>query len=244
MIVLAVGMPRAGSGWHYNLINDLMRTTGSADATEIRRRFHLAGILTEVNCNIGVLSARRLAMVAIPALLGNTFVIKAHAAPTAASRAMMATGLMRTAYIFRDPRDAMLSALDFGRRAVAKGRPNAFSYLTDFQAGLDFIKRYVRIWEEWVREPRTLVSKYEDLLGNYETEVQRLLEHLHLESREPQVQAVIARYRPGEAEGRQGTHFFKGKIGRFRDGFSAEQQSILASQLGPALKQMGYPIDS
>ena len=70
MIVLSVGMPRAGSGWHYNLIHDLMRTRGCAEATEIRHRFHLENVLTEVNCNIGVLSARRLALVSIPALLG------------------------------------------------------------------------------------------------------------------------------------------------------------------------------
>ncbi len=34
MIVLSVGMPRAGSGWHYNLIHDLMKTAGAADAHE------------------------------------------------------------------------------------------------------------------------------------------------------------------------------------------------------------------
>ena len=36
MIVLSVGMPRAGSGWHYNLVHDLMKTTGCAEAREIR----------------------------------------------------------------------------------------------------------------------------------------------------------------------------------------------------------------
>ena len=66
MIVLSVGMPRAGSGWHYNLIHDLMKTAGAVDAREIRARFGLQKILTEVNCNIGVLSARRLARVAVP----------------------------------------------------------------------------------------------------------------------------------------------------------------------------------
>jgi hypothetical protein len=39
MIVLSVGMPRAGSGWHYNLIHDLMKTTGCADAREIREKY-------------------------------------------------------------------------------------------------------------------------------------------------------------------------------------------------------------
>ena len=85
MIVLSVGMPRAGSGWHYNLIHDLMKTTGCADIHEIRRRYRLERILTEVNGNIGVLSPRRLALVSVPALLGKTFVIKAHSAPTPAS---------------------------------------------------------------------------------------------------------------------------------------------------------------
>ncbi len=242
MIVLAVGMPRAGSGWHYNLINDLMRAAGGEDAIDIRRRFNLQGILTEVNCNIGVLSTRRLAMVTIPALLGNTFVIKAHSGPTSASRVLMTSGLMRTSYIYRDPRDAMLSALEFGRRTLARGRPNAFSHLTDFQSGMEFMMGYIGIWEKWMREPKTLVSRYEDLLGHYEVEVQRLTAHLHLDSGSPDVQAVIARYRAGRAEGRQGTHFFKGKIGRFRKEFSAKQQSILAEQFGPFLRRMGYPV--
>ena len=60
MIVLSVGMPRAGSVWHYNLVRDLMETTGCADAYDIRKRYRLQKILTEVNCNIGVLSASRL----------------------------------------------------------------------------------------------------------------------------------------------------------------------------------------
>src|SRR5512135_1805954 len=103
MIVLSVGMPRAGSGWHFNLIHDLMRTTGCAEAADIRRRFHLENVLTEVNCNIGVLSARRLFLVGIPAVRGNTFVIKAHSKPTAASRILQALGILRITYIYRDP---------------------------------------------------------------------------------------------------------------------------------------------
>lgn len=106
MIVLSVGMPRAGSGWHYNLIHDLMATTGCAEARDIREQYRLQKILTEVNCNIGVLSLRRLAMVLVPAMAGSTFVIKAHAGPTRWSRLLVNKGMMRTLYIYRDPRDA------------------------------------------------------------------------------------------------------------------------------------------
>ncbi len=242
MIVLSVGMPRAGSGWHYNLIHDLMCTTHCAEAADIRARFHLHGILTEVNCNIGVLSTRRMAMVAVPAVLGNTFVIKAHARPTLASRLLGAAGWMRTTYIYRDPRDAMLSAMDYGRRALQTGRPNAFSPVADFERALDFMMTYVHIWESWSRERRVLVSRYEDLLRDYDVESSRLCEYLRLDSRSLDVRQVLDRNRPERSEGRQGTHYFKGRIGRFREAFTSQQQSVLAERFGRFLGPMGYSV--
>ena len=242
MVVLSVGMPRAGSGWHYNLIHDLMQTTDCADARDIRVKYRLQSVLTEVNNNIGVLSVRRLGMVAIPALMGNTFVIKAHAGPTAASRLLQSLGLLRVTYIYRDPRDAMLSAFDYGQRALTKGRPNAFSHLTDFQKSLDFILEYVHIWEKWMNENNVLIARYEDLLTNYDEEVRRLVGFLKLDGSRPEVQKVIETYRPGAAEGQQGLHFYKGKIGRFRESYSAAEQKVLAERLGPSLKRMGYDV--
>jgi len=235
-------MPRAGSGWHYNLVHDLMKTTGCADAREIREKYRLHSILTEVNCNIGVLSARRLGMVAVPALMGKTFVIKAHAGPTTASRLLQSLGLLRITYIYRDPRDAMLSAFDYGQRALEKGRPNAFSHLTDFQKGLDFIMEYVHIWEKWTKEKNVLITRYEDLLTDYDNEAKRLVTFLRLNGTSPEIQKVTDQYRPGAADGQQGLHFYKGKIGRFRESYGAAEQAILKEKLSPYLVRMGYEI--
>lgn len=242
MIVLSVGMPRAGSGWHFNLIHDLMKTTGCADARDIREKFRLQKILTEVNCNIGVLSARRLGMVAIPALMGNTFVIKAHSGPTTTSRLFQRLGLLHITYIYRDPRDAMLSAFDFGQRALQKGRPNAFSHLTNFDKSLAFIMDYVRIWEKWTKEKNVLIARYEDLLTNYDSEVARLVDFLPLGANQADVREVTDAFRPEKGEGQQGHHFYKGKIGRFRESYSAEQQAVLKEKMGAYLLKMGYEI--
>ena len=239
MIVLSVGMPRAGSGWHYNLIHDLMKTTGCADAHEIRERYRLQNILTEVNCNIGVLSARRLGMVILPGLV-NTFVIKAHAGPTSTSRLLSTLGLLRITYIYRDPRDAMLSAYDFGQRALVKGRPNAFSHLADFEKSVDFMMEYVRIWEKWVKEKNILIARYEDLLTNYDEESAKLADYLKLDRNKPEVKAVIENYRPDAAEGQQGLHYYKGRIGRFRESYNEEQKLVLKEKLGAYLARMGY----
>lgn len=242
MIVLSVGMPRAGSGWHYNLIHDLMEAVGYTDARLIREKYRLQGILTEVNCNIGVLSVRRMGMVALPALAGNDFVIKAHAGPSVSSRLLQRFGLLRITYIYRDPRDAMLSAFDYGQRALQKGRPNAFSHLTDFEKSLAFMMDYIRIWEAWMREKDVLIARYEDLLTDYSNEAERLVRFLKLDGDSSKVRGVIEKYRPGAAEGQQGLHFFKGKIGRFRESYSAEQQEILKRQMGGYLSRMGYEL--
>jgi hypothetical protein len=239
MIVLSVGMPRAGSGWHYNLIHDLMETTGCADARDIRERYRLQKILTEVNCNIGVLSARRLGLVMIPALV-NTFVIKAHAGPTNASRLLSTLGWLRVTYIYRDPRDAMLSAFDFGQRALKNGRPNAFSHLSDFEKSVNFMMEYVHIWEKWMKEKNVLIARYEDLLTDYNAESAKLADYLKVNGTNSKAQAVIEKYRPDAAEGQQGLHFYKGKIGRFRESYNEEQKLVLKEKLGTYLARMGY----
>lgn len=244
MIILSVGMPRAGSGWYYNLTNDLALAAGWQDARQVRQRYHLQSILTEVNCNIGALTLRRLSMVMIPALLGNTFVLKAHAAPTPGAKRLIQRGWLRPAYIYRDPRDAMLSAYENGQRALANGRPNAFSSLTDFDASLKFILDYVNISQEWMKIPQALHTCYEDLVNNYSVEAGRLVNFLNLDGNAPAIQQVVEKYRPAQASQaeQKGLHFSKGKSGRFRQKYTPEQQLILADKLGGYLEQMGYTV--
>jgi hypothetical protein len=242
MIVLSVGMPRAGSAWHYSIIHDLMVTSGSADTRDIRVKYRLQNVLTEGTCNIGLLSLQRLGKVMIPALMGNTFVIKAHTGPTRTSRLLQRLGLLRITYMYRDPRDALLSALETGREGLQTGRLNAFSHLTDFNKSLDFIMEYVHIWERWTKEKNILLCRYEDLLTKYDLEITRLIGFLPLNGDSPEVQKVTERYRPGAGEKRDELHFHMGKIGRFRESFTAQEQSILKDTLASYLPRMGYDV--
>jgi hypothetical protein len=243
MIILSVGMPRAGSGWYYNLTNDLMLANGAQDAHQIRQRYRLQGILTEVNCNIGALTPRRITAVMLPSLLGNTFVIKAHAALTPYARFMIQRELIRPSYIYRDPRDAMLSVMENGQRALQRGQPNAFSPFAEFEAALHFMVEYLHIWESWMGCQQVLLVKYEDLLLDYESETGKLMEFLALDRNQPQTQALIEKYRPEKAQPDQkGIHFSHGKIGRFRQKMSPEQQALMADRLGAYLVRMGYAV--
>jgi hypothetical protein len=241
MIILSIGMPRAGSGWYYNLTNDLMLTSGAQDPRQIRQRYHLQNVLTEVNCNIGALTPRRVLSVLVPSLLGNMFVVKAHAGPTPIALALIRLGFIRPTYIYRDPRDALLSAMENGRRAVQQGRTNAFSPLVDFETALNFMLDSVHVWEGWMGCERALLARYEDLLTDYDAQVANLIAFLRLDRSNPGIQQVIDRYRPEKAQPDQkGIHFSQGKIGRFRQKMSPDQQQILTSMLQPYLERMGY----
>ncbi len=241
MLILAVGMPRAGSGWHYNLTHDLMLTAGARDAREIRRRYRLGRILTEVNCNIGALTLRRLAMVMIPSLLGNTFTIKLHAGPGRVALPLIRHGHIQPTYIYRDPRDALLSAYEYGQRALKKGRPNAFSHLDTIEKAIEFMAEYVRYWEAWTAIPQCHTVRYEDLKTRYAAEARRLAEFLGVNADSPPAKAVIERYRPDQARpGDRGLHFHKGVSGRFREALTPAQQQRCLEAFGETLVKMGY----
>ena len=91
-----------------------------------------------------------------------------------------------------------------------------------------------------MQQKNVLIARYEDLLMNYDVESVRLAEYLGLDRNRPEVHKVIESYRPGAAEGQQGLHFFKGKVGRFRDSYTVEQKSVLSQKLAPYLERMGY----
>jgi hypothetical protein len=241
MIYLSIGMPRAGSGWHYNLTHDLGLLAGATDAREIRRRYRLQSILTEVNCNIGVLSARRLGMIMIPHLRGETFTIKLHAGPTKWGNRLISRGVIVPTYIYRDPRDALLSAYEYGARARLAGKTNAFSHLLTIEDAIAFIAEYVGYAEQWLALPHCHALRYEDLKADYDHEAARLAEFLQLDPASPEARTVIEKYRPEQAaRGDKGLHFVKGVSGRYREQLTAAQQELCRAALGDALARLGY----
>jgi hypothetical protein len=240
-LYLSIGMPRAGSGWHYNLIHDLVVASGGQDARQIRQRFHLERFLTEVNCNIGTLKAHRLLPVIFPTIFGNSYTIKTHAGPSSTALWLIRRGRIVAIYIYRDPRAALLSAYEYGKRGVEKGRSNAFSELISLDKAKAFMQRYVAIWALWMECEGVLSVRYEDLVNNYDFEMNRLVDFLGYESAEGSVQEVLNKYRPEQGDrGQKGTHFSKGQAERYRSIFTAEQLADLNQAFQPAIERMGY----
>lgn len=235
MLILSVGMPRAGSGWHYNLVHDLTLASGGRKAQEVRRRYRLGRLLTEVNCNMGTLAAHRLLPVWLASLAAGRFAVKLHAGPRPLGRLLIRLGQVRPTYIFRDPRAALLSAYEYGQRGGS-----GFKHLQTVEQAVDFMLPYLRIWQAWTGMPGVLAVRYEDMLAGYDAEVERLLDFLGI-AMDDAVRQVVEQYRPGRSSaGDKGLHFHKGQPERFREALSPAQLAAANQAFAGYLERMGY----
>ncbi|MEN8173681.1 MAG: sulfotransferase domain-containing protein, partial [Chloroflexota bacterium] len=156
---------------------------------------------------------------------------------------MIRRGMITPIYIYRDPRDALLSAFEYGKRKRESGRSGPFSDLMTIDMAIDFMREYIRISDSWLACEQALHARYEDLLLDYDTQAERLVGFLDLDQHDLGVKTVLDQYRPsqGSSQGK-GTHFVKGKIGRYRDMLNSEQQARCVDDFGPYLERMNYPI--
>ncbi len=242
-IILSGGMPRAGSAWFYSLTKDIWLGAGGDDIAELREKYHLQNVITEVNHNIDNFTAHKTAHILIPYLLGKSFTLKIHFAPMPLGRALIRLGWVRPTYIYRDPRDALLSAYEYGRRIVEKrGRTNAFSFLDTIEKAIHFMHGYCRDWEAWMKLADPCIFRYEDLLSDFDAQAQRLLDFLEVDPDEPGIQAVVEKNRPRAARAKDGGHFSKGRVGRFREVFTPQQLRLSEELFAPYLERMGYEL--
>ncbi len=250
-IVLVAGMPRAGTAWYFSLVNDLWLAHGGQDARELRSRYHLEKYVSRGNAQID-LTLPSLLLVAWPFVLGYTYVHKTHDSPAAhpsrpVSRWLTLCYLKKhwftPLYIYRDPRDVILSAYEYGRRKAEIGHPNAFTaQVPSIEAGVDWVKLYLKNWAWWMNYPGIVATRYEDFITEYDHLLARVLDYLQFDLKDDTVQAIAEKYRPGQPP-QPGTHFHKGVVGRFQGIFTPKQIQLCAEQLGPYIREMGYSLE-
>jgi hypothetical protein len=100
---------------------------------------------------------------------------------------------------------------------------------------------YVKIARGWLSSEHTLAVKYEDLKSNYDHEVSKLITFLEIDQTENKIKEVVDSYRPEQkGQNRQGLHFVKGKVGRYKDSFTDSQLEQCDRLFGDFLQEFGY----
>lgn len=241
-LVLSVGMPRAGTGWFHNIIQTLVIADGGINAGEIRNKYHLGKLLTEVNCNIGTISTHRILPVIFPLLFEPNYVIKLHAGRKPMADRLISIGLIKPTFIYRDPRDAALSIYEYGQEAITNPTAsNAFAGIRSIEEAIDFITPYVAIAQGWIRSPHTFTVKYETFLSEFDLVVPRLVDFLDINLSANRSLTLVEHLKPGiKPSRRKFTHFMKGKVGRHQEKFSQSQIEYCDNKFGDFLREQGY----
>lgn len=248
MLVISAGMPKAGTAWFYNLTDGVLATATGRTSAEARDAAGLTDVLRGQNCATPELDAGTLTRLLAASWDGASLVVKTHAAPTAALIPLLERGEVLSTYLYRDPRSAILSALECGVRMRARGQSDAmFSPMRTLVRALHtYIYNLSMVWEVWSNMPTTHVLRYEDLRTDPLKEVLRLASFMGVELSLEEAEGVVYRAtgrRTGPRTSGARIQWGRGVPGRFRHVLNAEELRLCAEVLGPYLTEMGYPVD-
>ena len=187
-----------------------------------------------------------------------TFPVKTHASPSWYVKRQLKTQSFKATYIYRDPRDVIVSALEIGKKNRERGDAKRYFGIGLYRSfarfyTLEGVIRWVNWqlfppWKKWMRCQDILVTKYEDLVLNTPDEIRRLGEYLGVLLSEKQVEEILSKYSTDDS-GRIKNDFWrpgrgylknKGKIGRYKKILNEEKQHLCERKLHRCLTMMRY----
>jgi hypothetical protein len=244
MLVICAGMPKSGSAYLYNLLNDLHVAAGYRDAREIQMKYDLTHFMKPDNCNFGKSGIVKTWRLCRLARKERAFVVKTHAGPDLLARLLNRLDRVRIVYSLRDPRDALVSAVDHVHR-WNPGTKSVFTKMAeDFGFALRTVDSWLKVAREYQRMPGVQLVKYEELWGNPEDVVGRLQDFLGLSVDSKEVQGVLWRYsRHNPQVQRRFLHLNKAQCGRYVTELTEKQKARCRKRFGEYLAELGYPLE-
>lgn len=245
MLTISAGMQKSGSAYFYTVINDLLTTSGSGvDARELKTRLNLDRLLQWHNNNIGALTPFKLYRLCTLASKHGNFVVKTHAGPNLLVRYLVRSGHLRIIYCYRDPRDVLLSSMDFGNVLLQQGESHTFARMTDFNKALKQVRAWLNTWNKFNTMPEVLSLRYEDMILEPVISCREIESFLNIRVTDEQRQAILWKYsRDNTDADRTGMHFNKAAVFRYKTEMNDEQRAACIDTFGKYLPAMGYALD-
>ena len=235
-------MQKSGSGYLYNVINELLIISGSGvDARKIKQNRNIDRLMKWHNNNVGEFGFYKILKLLQISFQDGTFVIKSHSGPNLLIKVLSKFGLIRIIYSYRDPRDVLLSAIDHGNKILPDGEVNAFKGIVEFDKALLAVKDWVSICEQYAKMPNVLMVKYEKMMQNPIQTIIDIENFLKISLPADKRQEISWKFSKENPEGiREGLHFNKAQSLRYQIEMTDEQKSICKTEFKNYLEKMGF----
>lgn len=242
MIIISAGMEKAGTGWVFNMVNDLLVNSdqpGYMDVRLVRENFHLHSLLKHHNCNVGKLNLRKTIRLLVPHFLNTSFVVKTHQGPTWIVKLLLRLKIAKAVYVYRDPRDVVVSMFEHGEKIRAEGRTNSFSSLKSMEEVIAYVRNTLDIYRDWTLTDGVLSIKYEDFREDPFLNLKKIYNFLQLDFTDQKTKYIVDKYNSNGTP-QKGLHLNKGVTGRFRSALKASDLELCQKYFGSYPQEMGY----
>lgn len=244
MILISGGMPRAGSAWFFNMMNDLVVSAGFDDARGLREQYGLHNLMIGANCRIGRPSLFQQMRLLWLHHKHHTFTFKTHSSPIR-FELLLASPHTKAAYIYRDPRDCAVSAFEVAQK-LRQEDPHAqtvFLEIHTLDDALEFAGRWCHIYLRWQRRPSTIMIRYEDLKSRPVEIMFNLMSQMGIALHREQVENTLISYQNPALRDSHNMHFNKGITGRYKTVLDDSQIEKFNRTHASVLQAMGYRTD-
>jgi len=240
MIYLSASLPKSASTLLYAYTEEMLHASGRRNGQAALRRLIQEGRLQGVDTFLEHVRFKEVLYLLWLNLWNGDVLIKTHAAPGFWVRQLVRLGLMRASYIYRDPRDVLLSGMDHARR-TAETPMARFQHYDSLENGLLHLKWILRRTNWWLDFGKAHFMTYEGLLTQPQTELVKLSRYFGWSLTEAQIEAIIQQEAKARSYGKR--QFNTGKLSRYAKEMSPAQQARCREVLGADIKRLGFTFE-
>jgi len=229
MIILSSSLPKSASTIFATYVEDIVAASGKRNGQSYLRSLAGGRFFEKISPVLSVCL--------LPAsFLYGTMVIKTHCAPNRTVRWMIAVRQLKALYIYRDPTDVALSAIDHQNRL--NGDSNSpFAKFKNLASGCEIVLGWAKVWREWKNYGHVGFFRYEDLMTEPFSVLQNVCHYLQFEIDDQALRELIARH---DRNKQNSLNFNKGTVFRYKMECSAEERNLLNFKLNGLANEMGY----
>lgn len=166
------------------------------------------------------------------------FLIKTHCMLNEPIKALVENGVARATYMFRDPRDIILSLIDHGIRSRNGLDPNkSFENIVTIEDAIRYTKWHVRVYKAWKEFGNALFIRYEDLIEDNWKYLNLVAAYLGYRLPEPVLDEILHNE---QAERKIESNFNTGRSNRWKTEMTGLQKSQAMDAFGSDISLMGY----